>query len=132
MIIRSSINESIYFDILKEVNKEFDNNIVLRNFLSHGKKDIILSLRVKNSKKQGSRINAEGRGIASACYHVYLSFLRKLYEIDPKAKVRTALATFNDYSDFIYKYKAVGEKIVFKQPYKNLCRCNNRKIIIFE
>jgi hypothetical protein len=74
---------------LEMINKRYNDNIIFNRFDNAG-----FTLRVKNSKGPGARLHIDRyagkeRRSISACWHVHGDFFDALFEINPKAVIRT-------------------------------------------
>jgi hypothetical protein len=79
---------------LKETNISFKNNVEFNRSPEPRGKNLIFTLKVKDSKKPGHRLgfeNAEGkqRRMAYACWHVHGTFFDELLNINPEAIICT-------------------------------------------
>lgn len=77
---------------LQEVNKKFEDNIILNRFEERGikKKSYIVTLKCKSSKKAGHRIGFYGRRFPSACWHVHGCFFEELFKLEENTEIVTA------------------------------------------
>jgi hypothetical protein len=69
------------------------------------------------------------RRIASACWHANRDFYRAIFEINPDARIRTALATYNGEANFEHTYRSTG--VGYSGPFgypiphiEDLCNCD--------
>lgn len=66
-------------------------------------------LKVVSARRPGARVGVSysgepGRRINAACWHVHRDFLREIFDINPDAKVVSALATYDGQADFESKF----------------------------
>jgi hypothetical protein len=115
--VRLARNESHVIDVLK-------NNL--------NAKRIDFTLRVRDSKKAGHRLSAGGwnkqRRMVSACWHVHRDVMIEIFDINPSARLHTALAKYEGKTDFYEKYEETGYKNVGSQMFPacpiELCECH--------
>ena len=81
---------------LELVNKDFDNNLTFNNFESLSETRFRVTLRVRDSHKKGSKLSYSGRHLISACWHAHGYFFEALLSLNPKAIIKTALATITN------------------------------------
>lgn len=58
----------------------------------------------------GARKSAHGRRIPAACWHAYRDVLAAIFDVNPKAAVRTALSTYLDREHFYHQYPATAHR----------------------
>lgn len=116
------LNEQQIRDVLAATNEKHGGNI---EFVSQYTKDYRTTelrplnkrgnrysarLKVKSASRPGARVGVKswsgepGRRINAACWHVHRDFLREVFDINPDAKVISALATYNGEEDFEDKF----------------------------
>lgn len=92
------------------------------------------SLNVADSRGPGHRMTpgmygAKSRRLRAACWHVWRDFLTELFEIDPKATVRTALATYKGREGFEAEFPATyyrnAGSMAEPHDYGTLCECKS-------
>jgi len=79
--MRTNLNHENLIKALEITNKKFGNNILF-NRLEQSGKWISFTLKVKDSKKEGSRIGFTGRRVAKACWHVHGELFDAMFELD--------------------------------------------------
>ena len=92
MIVKNA-SESEIRQALALVNRDFDNNLEFNNYERISETRIRLTLKVRDSKKKGSKLGYNGRHIINACWHAHGYFFEALLSIQPKAVIKSALAT---------------------------------------
>jgi hypothetical protein len=77
---------------LGATNRKFNNNVQWNNFQVKGK-NIIATLKVRDSHGNGARMTQEQRHLISACWHVHGTFFEALLTINPNAIIITQAQT---------------------------------------
>ncbi len=72
---------------LEEVNKLYDNNIEFNHIPEMKGRQVVFTLRVKDSKGKGHFYSNSGRRLISACYHVHGNFFEELFKLKPEANI---------------------------------------------
>jgi hypothetical protein len=95
-------------------------NVVGRPLNKRGDAFSGIRLGVLSTRRVGSRVsqqrysyfgpvNVQQRRIASACWHAHRDFMREVFTINPSAKIKTALATYDGKRDFERKFPRTAE-----------------------
>jgi hypothetical protein len=77
------------------------------------------TLETRDAWAYGSRTSANGRHMRKASWEAHRDVLIALFDLDPHATVRTALATYQGREDFDRKFVATGESrygVSFDKP----------------
>jgi hypothetical protein len=124
---------------MERVNARYDDNVAFNQSGSNfhrggirprGGSVLAFSLTVKDSRGPGARVSAgingqKQRRIRAACWHVWRDFLAELFELAPKAVVRTALATYRGRDgferDFPATYYRNSGSLMEPRAYGDLC-----------
>lgn len=70
------------------------------------------TLETRDAWKHGSRTSASGRHMRKASWEAHRDVLKALFELDPEATIRTALATYRGKADFEHQFPATAHKNV--------------------
>lgn len=127
-MVISNVNNEHLIMALAEVNSYYDYNICFAYSPEPlNKKHTRFRLRLRTHSARRDKngdypmgcVVRESRGVAAACWHATRDFFTALYEVNPHAKIKTAVATYNDVHDFEGKFPSTGYKLQYNQA----CRC---------
>lgn len=89
---------------------------------------------VKSARRPGSRVSNnpymdKPKRIASACWHAHRDIFRAIFDINPDARIKTALAEYHGSDDFEDKFPATayGNGHALAAPISNIgdaCNCD--------
>jgi hypothetical protein len=94
---------------LEVANKDYNGNLTLKGEPLNKRGDAFkVRLGIKSARRPGSRVSVSAfrdkpRRVASACWHANRDFMRAVFEINPDARIRTALTNserFAEYSEY--------------------------------
>ena len=85
MIIRKSSYDNIT-KALAITSKKYNNNLIFNRLEAKGK-NFIVTLKVRNSKKEGARRSWSGRRLISACWHAHGDFIDNLIKLSPEVHI---------------------------------------------
>jgi len=124
MVYIRGLTEQDVATALHNTNRFFDNNILFKRFDSD-KNKIIVTLKVSDIRKKGSRISPSGRHINAACWHVYGAFFDECFKINPNCKITQCgqpLTYENNWTDF-----NIGSQM-YPFMYSDSCACKDNGI----
>lgn len=111
---------------LNEINKKYDGNVTFKRLDWRGKQ-IIATLRVKNSHGKGAKIGYTDRHTIAACWHAHGDFFDALLKINPNIIIesmnRKIFVNTNDNIVGNWVDWNVGSK-VFPKLYSASCECH--------
>lgn len=70
------------------------------------------TIRTRDSKSHGSRRSAAGRRMPHASWEAHRDVMRALFQVDPAARIKTALATYEGSEDFERSFMSTEHKNV--------------------
>jgi hypothetical protein len=94
--------------IVQRVSAEYDNNIVFKRLPERDGRAIAFTLTVLDSRKSGARRGRGGRRIAAACWHVNRDVMRAVFEYNPAARYKTAVADYCGLDSFNELYPSTA------------------------
>lgn len=68
------------------------------------------TLGTRDSRKYGSRRSAAGRHMPKASWEAHRDIMEALFDADPDARIKTALATYRGRKDFHSKFPTTAHK----------------------
>ncbi len=105
MKIITVLDRALLSDVLSDVSAaEYGDNLTTKRHDTVTRRDgrytHTVTLKVHNSRGKGSRLGHSGRRTVSASWEAHRDFLTALFEVDPAAKVVSAMATYDGADDF--------------------------------
>lgn len=115
---------------VSSVSADYDDNLVIHDDAkSTSSRSSRGRVVVKDSRGAGARRSWSGRHGKWACWHAYRDVLTELFEINPNARIRTALTVYNGEEGFEQSYPATAYKNIgsMVQPayMPELCDCDD-------
>lgn len=90
------------------VSANYGSNVVFKREPERCGKALLFTLTVKDSRKAGARRGRGGRRIAAACWHANRDVMRAVFEANPRARYKTALADYRGLESFNALYPETG------------------------
>lgn len=107
------------YEALARVNQRYAGNLCFGNrsernvsYLKREGKALSFTLRVQDSHAHGARTSSRGRAMPCASWHAHFDFMVECFAIIPTGRIKTQLADYRGYADFMEKYEATGNKVV--------------------
>jgi len=86
-----------------------------------------MTLRVRDSKGRFHRRGYSGRRLTAACYHGHYAFMESLFDLEPEAVIRSAMATYDGQEQFYNTAGNAGYRNIGSQMtplcYEDACDC---------
>ena len=125
MIVKNATEQEIK-QALALVNRDFEGNLEFNNFDIISETRIRLTLKVKDSHKKGSKLGYN-RHTINACWHAHGYFFEALLSIQPKAVIKSALATITSESGN-WTDTNIGS-IMEPRYFSEACECEKFEVI---
>jgi hypothetical protein len=103
--------------------------ILVLDFLKHNREinAVQFTLKVADSRGVGARRSWSGRRTVSACWHAHRDVMIDIFELNPNANLKTAMAHYKNKESFYDLYPGTGGKNIgsqFQPAYaEDLCDC---------
>ncbi len=95
-------------EALATVNRIYAGNIRFKREPEETGRAVSFTLTVNSSRGAGARRGQGGRRIAAACWHVHRDIYFALYNVNPGARIQTAIADYRGYVDFSDQCPSTG------------------------
>lgn len=121
-------------EAVADTNVDYNQNIVFKRKPEQDGRAVNFTLTVRSCRDIGARVSHNGRKIAALCWHGNRDFMRVVFSINPAARIKTALADYKGYDDFVEKFPSTGYQNVGSgakpMDYQDACNCSEFKWLV--
>ena len=119
--------EAVTTDVQRVSKERYGGNLRFKREPEKDGRSVSFTLTVKDSRAKGARRSNTGRRIAAACWHCNRDVMLTIFTGNPDARVKTAIADYKGFGDFVDKYPATGRTNVGSQAdpmdFEDACNC---------
>lgn len=118
MLLKSTLGTTQLCSIINNVSTtRYARNLIgdvpdYPHVMRDGRKQIRFTLAVRDSYGAGARTSANGRHMPKASWQAHRDVMRCIFDQDPDAVLKTALATYHGRADFERKFEETGDRNV--------------------